>query len=68
MQIKHIVNLVVELDEKETPLHYLEMMKQMSEQEIQDMLESTFIGACNNAGLLPQLNKNNRFATIKWGK
>ena len=67
MKIEHYVRLVAEFNEDTTPASYLAIMKNMSANEIQDLLEQVFIGAANNTNLLETINENNKFATIKWG-
>ena len=67
MKIEHYVRLVAEFNEDTTPASYLAIMKNMSANEIQDLLEQVFIGAANNTNLLETINANNKFATIKWG-
>lgn len=67
MKIYHHVRLVAEFNEDTTPASYLAIMKNMSANEIQDLLEQVFIGAANNTNLLETINENNKFATIKWG-
>ena len=67
MKIEHYVRLVAEFDEDNTPASYLAIFRNMSEKEIQDLLEQVFIGAANNTNLLETINANNKFATIKWG-
>lgn len=67
MKIEHYVRLVAEFDEDNTPASYLAIFRNMSANEIQDLLEQVFIGAANNTNLLETINANNKFATIKWG-
>ena len=67
MKIEHYVRLVAEFNEDTTPASYLAIFRNMSANEIQDLLEKVFIGAADNANLLETINENNKFATIKWG-
>lgn len=67
MKIEHYVRLVAEFNEDTTPASYLALFRNMSADEIQNLLEKVFIGAADNANLLETINENNKFATIKWG-
>ena len=67
MKLTHIVKVSVDFDEKKMPDYVLTALVNYSEKDLQELLESVFIGSLNEIGALDKINENNSYAKVSWG-
>jgi len=56
--ISHTVNLIAEIDEHKAPDYVISALATMPE---------SFIGSIDSLNAMEKINKNNSYATLKWG-
>jgi len=67
MKLTHNVKVSVDFDEKTMPDYVLTALVNYSEKDLQELLESVFIGSLNEIGALDKINQNNSYAKVSWG-
>jgi hypothetical protein len=67
MKLTHNVKVSVDFDEKTTPDYVLTALVNYSEKDLQELLESVFIGSLNAIDALDKINENNSYAKVSWG-
>jgi len=68
MKLTHNVKVSVDFDEKTTPDYVLTALVNYSEKDLQELLESVFIGSLNAIDALDKINENNSYAKVSWGE
>ena len=66
--ISHTVNLIAEIDEHKAPDYVISALATMPEEFIQKLFAGSFIGSIDSLNAMEKINKNNSYATLKWGK
>jgi hypothetical protein len=65
LKLNHNINVVTEFVENNMPDHFLMLLVNLSEVEMETLLRETFINALEGEGVLEKLNENNSWATLK---
>ena len=68
MKLTHQVNVSVDFDEKSMPDYVLTALVNYSEKDLQELLSGVFTNALDEINALEQINKNNSYAKVSWGK
>lgn len=67
MEIRTNVELVTTFDLDKTPAHVRSGMVGLTADQLGEVLRKTFIGACEEIGLMEELNANGSYAIVSWG-